>query len=260
MRTLEEFLKMNHHRLNLPEHVNFFTDFIALTLATGATVLHYEEADMARLRELHQLEQDLVARSSAHIETAEMAELEEQRDALGQYVINGVRNAQNVPIASKAADAKALWVVLKPYVGFYDLPHTQETAAIDGMVMDLNKEENASRVASLGLTDYVAQLAMVNAQYRALYTQRTVARDAAKGEDSKSIRTEMDALYKFITTVAFAHNVVTPSEDIARYISIVNTSIEETNALYNQRVAQGKKEESEDESGEMKDESEAPEN
>lgn len=240
MRTLEEFLNMNLHRLNLPEHVNFYTDFIALTERYGSAALHYEDADMARLRQLHAMEQDLVARSSAHIETAEMQELEQQRDVLGQYVIDTVRAGQSMPIASKAADARELWIVLSPYVGFYDMPNKQETAAIDGMVSDLEKEENAPRVASLGLTDFVAELKRVNAEYRELYIQRMEARNAGKTADSKTIRPEMDALYKFITTVAFAHNVVSPSEQITAYISIVNALIGETNASYNQRTGNTK--------------------
>lgn len=240
MKTLLEFNSMGFPKLNLPEHVNFYTDFIALTERYGAAALHYEDADMARLRQLHAMEQDLVARSSAHIETAEMQELEQQRDVLGQYVIDTVRASQSMPIASKAADARELWIVLSPYVGFYDMPNKQETAAIDGMVSDLEKEENAPRVASLGLTDFVAELKRVNAEYRELYIQRMEARNAGKTADSKTIRPEMDALYKFITTVAFAHNVVSPSEQIAAYISIVNALIGETNASYNQRTGNTK--------------------
>ena len=242
MRTFAEFNSLGFPKLNLPEHVNFFTDFIALTERYGGAALHYEDADMARLRQLHAMEQDLVARSSAHIETAEMQELEQQRDVLGQYVIDTVRSAQSMPIASKAADARELWIVLSPYVGFYDMPNKQETAAIDGMVSDLEKEENTPRVASLGLTDFVAELKRVNTEYRALYIQRMEARNAGKTADSKTIRTEMDALYKFITTVAFAHNVVSPSEQIAAYISIVNALIGETNTAYNQRTGNTKAE------------------
>ncbi|MBQ5911950.1 MAG: hypothetical protein IIW93_02490, partial [Bacteroidaceae bacterium] len=47
----------------------------------------------------------------------------------------------------------------------------------------------------------------------------------------------MDALYKYITTLAFAHNVVTPSEDIAQYIVTINAIIGEANSSYNQRMA-----------------------
>ena len=42
---------MGFPKLNLPEHVNFFTDFIALTERYGGAALHYEDADMARLRQ-----------------------------------------------------------------------------------------------------------------------------------------------------------------------------------------------------------------
>jgi hypothetical protein len=47
----------------------------------------------------------------------------------------------------------------------------------------------------------------------------------------------MDALYKYITTLSFAHNVVTPIEDIAQYIVTINAIIGETNSSYNQRMA-----------------------
>ncbi|MBQ5693710.1 MAG: hypothetical protein IIV71_00385, partial [Bacteroidaceae bacterium] len=60
--------------------------------------------------------------------------------------------------------------------------------------------------------------------------------------DSATLRLEMDALYKYITTLAFAHNVVTPSEDIAQYIVTINAIIGEANSSYNQRMAQKKKE------------------
>ena len=47
----------------------------------------------------------------------------------------------------------------------------------------------------------------------------------------------MDALYKYLTTVAFAHNVVTPSEDIDHFIFYVNDILSEVNPSYNQRMA-----------------------
>jgi hypothetical protein len=53
----------------------------------------------------------------------------------------------------------------------------------------------------------------------------------------------MDALYKYVTTVAFAHNVVTPSDDIDHFIFYVNDILSEVNTSYNQRMAQKKKEE-----------------
>jgi hypothetical protein len=43
----------------------------------------------------------------------------------------------------------------------------------------------------------------------------------------------MDALYKYVTTVAFAHGVVTPSEEINLYIAHVNDILSEVNSSHN---------------------------
>ena len=52
---------------------------------------------------------------------------------------------------------------------------------------------------------------------------------------------EMDALYKCVTTVAFAHGVVTPSEEFNLYITHVNDILSEENSFHNQCLAAKKK-------------------
>ena len=91
----------------------------------------------------------------------------------------------------------------------------------------------------------MAQLADANSRYVALEAQRTVSNSDAKAPDSKTIRTEMDALYAYITDVAFAHQVLNPTTELARYIRDVNDMIAEVNAAYNQRTGQTKKKDDE---------------
>ena len=55
------------------------------------------------------------------------------------------------------------------------------------------------------------------------------------------LRHEMDALYKYVTTVVFAHGVVTPLEEINLYIAHVNDILSEENSLHNQCLAAKKK-------------------
>lgn len=246
MRTLLEFKSAWISRYNTAEYLNFMSRFQGTTMAIGAEALHYEEADMTRLGQLLTDMQDLVSRNMAAIETADLQSLEEQRDEMGLYIINTVRNSRDLPFEAIATAANALWYVLSPYVGFYRLPNMQETATLDGMLMDLMKEENATHVATLSLTEKVADLYQVNAQYRNLTDQRTISRDAAKTADSKTLRTEMDALYNYITAVAYAHNVVSPTAELERYINSINAIIAETNAAYNQRMGQTKSEEEEE--------------
>ena len=238
MQNITYFLDSSFTKFNTHEYVNLMDRFISQTQAQGEDVLHYQETDMNRMKELFAQLQNNVARSTALSETPELVALDAERTNLGQYIISTVRNAQNLPIKQKSDAAKVLYAVLKPYVGFYNQPAPQKTATLEGMLLDLSVEEIAEYVTTLGLTEFVESLTLKNAQYKVKLDQRTQSRAALySNTDSATLRTEMDALYKYITTVAFAHNVVTPSEDIAQYIATINAIIGEANASYNQRTA-----------------------
>lgn len=84
----------------------------------------------------------------------------------------------------------------------------QETATIEGMLLDLSKDDCSTHLATLGLMESVDELADANSRYKALAAQRTTSVSDAKTPDSKSLRAELDALYVYISDVAFAHNVV----------------------------------------------------
>ena len=118
-------------------------------------------------------------------------------------------------------------------------------ALIDGWTL-CNKPQNATVAPfdadAIGETKgpFHFNLADANSRYKALTAQRTVSNSEAKAPDSKSLRQELDALYAYITDVAFAHNVVNPTTELARYIRDVNDMIAEVNAAYNQRTGQTK--------------------
>ena len=71
----------------------------------------------------------------------------------------------------------------------------------------------------------MAELVDANSRYKALTAQRTTSVSDTKTPDSKSFRAELDALYAYISDVAFAHNVVNPTTELARYIRGVNEII-----------------------------------
>lgn len=241
MRNIVKLKNAGLTKLNTPEYLNLMTRTKEWIDAVGFAALGIEADVMARFDQLLGLLGNLVARSYAQAETPEMAELEKQRDALGMYIIDNVRNAQNVPIVTAAAAAKSLWLNLKPYEKFYSMPNQQETMMVNGMVEDLKSEKNAPHVATLGLTSYVDELATVNSRYAELTSRRTSQRNAEKTADSATLRKEMDPLYDYITTVAFCESVAKPTQATARFISELNAVIDEINALYNQRMGLTKK-------------------
>ena len=237
MKTINQFISVNLAKFNTAEYVNLMSRVVSQCIALGKEALHYEDTDMQRMQTLLSQLQNNVARSMALAETPELQAMDRERTSLAQYIITTVRNAQNLPIKAKAEAAKALYVVLKPYTGFYANPMLQRTSIIDGMLYDLSQEDNAAHVTTLGLGDCVESLTLTNAKYKVYVEQRTVSRSALRGPESTVLRLEMDALYKYVTTVAFAHNVVTPSDDIDHFIFYVNDILSEVNTSYNQRMA-----------------------
>lgn len=246
MKKIVKTKKILLERLNLAEYVNLMERILGLTQNTGAEALGIEPEVMARMASLMEKLQDMLRRSFAHMETVQLLELKEQREKLAGSIINAVFYTQKLagsgviePHLTRAA--QQLWPVLQPCSGLDRLPTMQSTTVIDAMLFDLNKEENLAHVATLGLTDHVAQLQQTNSTYHELTQQRTEARiqTAALGS-STPVRREMDRLYDYITTVAFCRSVTLPSEQTASFMDMLNAIATETKTAYNRRMAQRK--------------------
>ena len=164
------------------------------------------EADLARLADM------VEDAPKAADETAELKTNDERRDELVVYLTTTVRQQRNSPIQAIRDAAKSLYNVVKPYIGIYNIPVRQETVKIDGMLIDLEKEDYPEKLATLGLTP------------------------ANEKELSAAIRLRMDDLYKDMTTIAFVRSIANPTEGTAAFISQLNAQIDETTNAYKTRV------------------------
>lgn len=230
-------------KLNNAEYTNYATRTHSLMERATIEALGIAPEDFTRYAELLAAMSDLVAQSRISQETAEMQAADEERDELGVYLLNFIRNERTSPLTARRTAGQALYNILKPYAGFQRLPNQQETATLYGMLIDLNKAENTPYVTSLGLEDLVIALTDANNRYAILTAQRTDSREANKLENSKVVRGEMDALYDRMTTLAFVQSVAAPTEATAAFVTSLNALIDETNAAYNQRMAQTKSDE-----------------
>ena len=94
---------------------------------------------------------------------------------------------------------------------------------------------------TLALANILTELESANDEYASLTEQRTEERAANRLDESKKVRARMDELYDYISTVAFVQSVAHPTEATATFVTNLNALIDETNALYNQRIAQAKR-------------------
>ena len=183
---------------------------------------------------------DAVNQSSASEETAQMSALDKERDDLLIFITSTITQMTKSPLAAQRTAAEKLYLPVKPYLGTARLANLQETAAIEGLLVDLDKAGMPEALAAINLTEVVAALKEKNKQYATLTEQRANAKADDPVESAKKIRLRMDEEYDEMSTYAFAQSVVKPTQETAAFISRLNALVDETNALYNQRIAQAR--------------------
>ena len=183
---------------------------------------------------------DAVNQSSASEETAQMSALDKERDDLLIFITSTITQMTKSPLAAQRTAAEKLYLPVTPYIGAARLANLQETAAIEGLLVDLDKAGMPEALAAINLTEVVAALKEKNKQYATLTEQRANAKADDPVESAKKIRLRMDEEYDEMTTYAFAQSVVKPTQETAAFINRLNALVDETNALYNQRIAQAR--------------------
>ena len=183
---------------------------------------------------------DAVNQSSASEETAQMSALDKERDDLLIFITSTITQMTKSPLAAQRTAAEKLYLPVKPYIGAARFANLQETAAIEGLLVDLDKAGMPEALAAINLTEVVAALKEKNKQYATLTEQRANAKADDPVESAKKIRLRMDEEYDEMSTYAFAQSVVKPTKETAAFISRLNALVDETKALYNQRIAQAR--------------------
>ena len=183
---------------------------------------------------------DAVNQSSASEETAQMSALDKERDDLLIFITSTITQMTKSPLAAQRTAAEKLYLPVKPYIGAARLANLKETAAIEGLRVDLDKAGMPEALAAINLTEVVAALKEKNKQYATLTEQRANAKADDPVESAKKIRLRMDEEYDEMSTYAFAQSVVKPTQETAAFINRLNALVDETNALYNQRIAQAR--------------------
>lgn len=91
-----------------------------------------------------------------------------------------------MPLEAERDAGKYLYKVIKPYIGIARLPVAQESAKIQGLLIDLRKDENISYVETLGLAAYLDELEKENNAYISLTSQRT--QKPGSQQEGKAVR------------------------------------------------------------------------
>lgn len=178
---------------------------------------------------------DVVDESRISQETEVVAIHEKNRDNLVIYITTRISRAGSLPLEAERDTGKYLYKVIKPYIGIARLPVAQESAKIQGLLLDLRKADNASYVTTLGLEAYMAELEKENNAYIALTSQRTQSRVTNKKKCGAILRGRLDKYYEDLVMLAQSYNIVQPTETTTTFVNNLNQLITKTVIAYNQR-------------------------
>ena len=100
--------------------------------------------------------------------------------------------------------------------------YAEETALIDGLLLDLAKADVSEALKTLHLDTYVAQLKTLNDAYKALDITRTDEYSARVKTDTTKARKATDETLDLIIQRVNAYAVLEPTEAINAFIDTVN--------------------------------------
>ena len=225
-------------KLNNAEYTNFMQRLYELALIATAEKLGLDDALLRIFGGNIELMTDIVAQSRISDQTAQIAAIDKEADALIVYLMAAFRTAKASPLTAQRTAALTLYNATHPYIGCQNLPQGQQIQAMRGLVADLSKPDLAKHVKTLGLDPVVEQLSSLTSDYAALIDARAASQTATRLDAGKTVRQEMDPQYDEIVTRAFVASVATPSAEAAAFVTAVNKLIADTDAAYNQRLAQ----------------------
>ena len=235
MRALTVLLFISLKKLNAAEYLNLMSRLRVLIETATPEALGLTAAEFAEFTELVDKLQRRVNWTSSSELTETLDLLDKQRDNLLSLLFGVISSYTSLP--DTALGKAAIWLerVTRPYKSIQTAPAQQESVQINGLLLDLEAEEAKTHLATLHLTEQVAELKTINDQYVALTAQRARDAEADKQAPVADLRKQIDPLYEAIRVITLSESVCAPTEVTAEFILGFNATLREVNNLYNIR-------------------------
>ena len=247
MSIYKRILGLPEDRLNNSEYLAFMQAVINFlpsdetAFPETAVRMDFLFETVQKLKEEVELLTDAIVESRIAQETESAQETEGNRSNLAVYLMSRISQARSIFLEAERDAGKYLYNVVKPYFGISRLQVGQKTAQIQGLLIDLKKEENLPYVSILGLEGYVEELEKLNNAYVSLINQRLQNRAANKKESGAVIRARMSEMYEDLVLFIQSYNIIHPNEVTEALVDNLNQLITETVIAFKSRAKRSKK-------------------
>lgn len=202
-------------------HMNMNNEIYARILDTTVAALHLE-ALAPGYKECIDREAECVNRVTKSASTAQLEAKDKERDKTLQFIYSMNGSYKVCPDETLRTPALLVDSVLRAYDKIYAKAYAEETALIDGLLLDLAKADVSEALKTLHLDTYVAQLKTLNDAYKALDITRTDEYSARVKTDTTKARKATDETLDLIIQRVNAYAVLEPTEAINAFIDTVN--------------------------------------
>ncbi len=202
-------------------HMSMNNEIYARISDATAAALHLE-AFAPGYKECIDREAECVNRVTKSASTAQLEAKDKERDKTLQFIYSMNGSYKVCPDEALRAPALLVDSVLRAYDKIYAKAYAEETALIDGLLLDLAKADVSEALKTLRLDTYVAQLKTLNDAYKALDITRTDEYSARVKTDTTKARKATDETLDLIIQRVNAYAVLEPTEAINAFIDTVN--------------------------------------
>ncbi len=228
MKGFKHFEVITIQQLDNGFYLAFLTDFRDLIAVFTPEKLGVAELMSAFEKDLVKL-QDYVARSYKFAESEDLLILDTQRDDIFSFIYQTIKTSLKSTEAASKASAKILSAVMSAYYNKNTTRYAyeKESSYIDGFLLDAAKPENTPHFATLGLSNSLALLKTVQADFTAKYKARVTSKEAVYAEKTVELRKDTDIHYQRITDFIFAKSLIEPSDDITKFMDNWNFKVKD---------------------------------
>ena len=209
-------------------HTELHQRLYALVSEPDKVKLHLTEELLKSWRALIDQELDLNHAQRASEVTAQLQQLDEERDGLLTQLFSAIRSNAHSPIKALREPGEKLLPLVGSYKGIQSEQLEAESAHVDGLLMDLAKLP--TQTAALGLTVIIDALKTNSTQFGELSKQRVVSQSKRTVSSMKQVRPMTDeAFYEVRSNIEAAYIFATDDADrklIAALVKAINLLIE----------------------------------
>ncbi|WP_455640937.1 DUF6261 family protein [Parabacteroides sp.] len=167
-------------------------------------------------------EGECVNRITKSATTSQLVDKDKERDNVFIFINSQVNSFLDCPDKPMQQAAAILNAMLRAYDKIYKKAFSEETAAIDGLLRDMEDESRKTAAQTLNLTTYFAKLKTLNEEYKTLDASRTDEYSSRVKTDTLSARKVTDNIWAQIAQKVNALAVLEPIDTILLFIDIAN--------------------------------------